>query len=238
MGSDEQIDISILKNDLLSTEDHVKTLTDQVDNLLANSDRYATDAQNIVSKAGGTSEGAQNTLEQGVELKKKIEEMRNEVENQIEQSSSQDVKDSIDDKQKEITNLANESHLRREKAKQSLEEANTAKMELTIIKDLVQQLKERKLAELVEVFAEDINSGDEDGLLKRLETAENKYQELKQKFDDFQDAQKDELNELLKRNTLDQQKLDKMVENKETLKNEVNKLEKIKETLPNWCRKS
>ena len=35
--------------------------------------------------------------------------------------------------------------------------------------DLVQQLKERKLAELVEVFAEDINSGDEDGLLKRLE---------------------------------------------------------------------
>ena len=56
MTSDEQIDISILKNDLLSTEDHVKTLTDQVDNLLANSDRYATDAQNIVSKAGGTSE--------------------------------------------------------------------------------------------------------------------------------------------------------------------------------------
>ena len=47
-------------------------------------------------------QGAQNTLEQGVELKKKIEEMRNEVENQIEQSSSQDVKDSIDDKQKEV----------------------------------------------------------------------------------------------------------------------------------------
>ena len=43
-------------------------------------------------------------------------------------------------------------------------------------KDLVQQLKERKLAELVKVFAEDINSGDEDGLLKRLEVDKTTFE--------------------------------------------------------------
>ena len=45
-----------MKNELISTENHVKTLNGQVDQLLQNSDRYASDAQATVTKAGKTSE--------------------------------------------------------------------------------------------------------------------------------------------------------------------------------------
>ena len=83
---------------------------------------------------------------------------------------------------------------------------------------MVKELKERKLAELVEVFSEDINSEDDDGILARLKVnlwlivwliamthikaAEDKYADLKQKFDDFQANQQAELDELLNRNAL------------------------------------
>ena len=47
--------------------------------------------------------GAQHTLEQGKALKDQIENMTKEVQDQITQSSSQEVKDEINEKHKEVS---------------------------------------------------------------------------------------------------------------------------------------
>lgn len=115
------------------------------------------------------------------------------------------------------------------------EQVDTLGLNLDSIEALLAEIKDRNLMETVDKISDEFGQSD---TLKNFQNQLDNYNALKDSFEAQKAATAERVEEFERELQASRQHLQKNQKLEKTLESEVERLDKIHEALPNWCKKS
>ena len=115
------------------------------------------------------------------------------------------------------------------------EQVDTLGLNLDSIEALLAEIKDRNLMQTVDKISEEFGQSD---TLKNFQNQLDNYNALKDSFEAQKAATAERVAEFERELAASRQHLQKNQKLEKTLESEVERLDKIHEALPNWCKKS
>jgi len=230
IDSDQIQSLDALDSRVEKVEDLHRSLESNVLNIYDEAEKANQAAQKLKDSSSQAFDDAENNKEKAENILRGVQEAIEDVKSKT--GDSDKIQNAFALKTEEINEAKVESDRVFIMAQEAETKVQESERDLDKIKDLVEEIKSRKLPEIVTEIGYNVEKED---YLKKSTNIQNELLKLRQKFEDIKKEQENQINSIHNRLEEDGNNLESLLAKKGKLEAEVENLERIRDLLPKWC---